>query len=253
MYMETLKYQDIETIILVAFALFFFVMERVAPKHATLDIKTHLKTDILAFVFLAVSVNFSRFVVPLFYDSIGFKTLGLLEATLNWPFFFKLIGAHLISDFMLYWIHRFMHKGGFLWRTHQWHHSAESLYWFSGFRTSFMHAFIYAFPQVLVGFYIFKFTPLELGIGFGVGAISNLFTHSNLALPKWLPLHWVFVTPDFHHPHHSQMGTQNKNFGNVFTFWDRLFGSYVDPKKIRPDFKYGLKEKPTNWRMMIGL
>jgi len=127
------------------------------------------------------------------------------------------------------------------------------LYWFSGFRTSLTHAFIYAFPQVFVGFYLFEFTPIELGSGFVLGVVSNLFTHSNIAVPEWLKLHWVLVTPDFHHPHHSQLGTQNKNFGNVFTLWDRLFGTYVDPEKIRKDFKYGLKEKPSDWRMMIGL
>ena len=251
--MRELNYQDYETIILVIFALAFFALEKWSPKHRNLDVKSHLKMDILAFILIAVSLNVSRNVVPMIFDSVGMKTWGIVEATMTWPFILKLIGAHIVSDFMLYWIHRGMHKWGPLWRTHQWHHSAEALYWFSGFRTSFMHVFIYAFPQVLVGFYLFKFRALELGIGFGIGAISNLFTHSNLALPKWLPIHWVFVTPDFHHPHHSQMGTQNKNFGNVFTFWDRLFGSYVDPKKIRADFKYGLKEKPKNWRMMIGI
>jgi sterol desaturase/sphingolipid hydroxylase (fatty acid hydroxylase superfamily) len=49
------------------------------------------------------------------------------------------------------------------------------------------------------------------------------------------------------------MGTQSKNFGNIFSFWDRLFGSYVNPEKMRSGHKYGLKEKPSNWRMMIGL
>jgi sterol desaturase/sphingolipid hydroxylase (fatty acid hydroxylase superfamily) len=251
--LENLKYQDIETFALITFALMFVCLERLWPKHQNLDIKSHLKLDLMAFVLLILGVNFSRFFVSYLYDHAGLKSLGLIVSTVSWPFILKMCLAQLIADFFLYWIHRGMHNWDILWRTHQFHHSAESLYWFSGFRTSFMHGLIYAFPQVLVGFYLFQFTPLELGLGFSFGVFSNLFTHSNLRVPRWLPLHWVFVTPDFHHPHHSQMGTQNKNFGNIFTIWDRLFGSYVDPKKIRADFKYGLKEKPRVWRMMLGL
>lgn len=251
--MENLRYQDYETIGLVLFAFMFMMIERLYPKNPDLDIKSHLKIDIAAFVLLVAGVNISRHAAALFFEAVNFNSLGILEFTFSWPFFVKLILAQLIADFLLYWLHRGMHSNSFLWRTHQFHHSAESLYWFSGFRTSFMHAFLYAFPQVLVGFFLFKFTPVELGIGFSLGVLSNNFTHSNLKLPSWIPLHWIVVTPDFHHPHHSQMGTQNKNFGNVFSIWDRLFGTYVAPQKIRPDFKYGLKEKPSYLRMMIGL
>lgn len=251
--LENLKYQDIETIALVTFALVFVALEKLSPKHKDLDVKTHLKMDIAAFILIVVSINISRPIVTYLYEVMNIKALGMIAATMTWPFLIKIAIAHLLSDFCLYWIHRAMHKNQTLWKTHQFHHSAESLYWLSGFRTSFTHVFIYAFPQVLVGFYLFHFTPLELGLGFSVGALSNLFTHSNINIPKWLPLHWLVVTPDFHHPHHSQMGTQNKNFGNVFSIWDRLFGTYVDPKKIRTDFKYGLKDKPVTKRMMFGI
>lgn len=248
-----MKYQDIETTLLIGFTLLFVWLERKWPKTQNLDVKTHLKDDVLAFIVLAIGVNLSRLIVTSLYDFIELKTYVSLENILTLPFIVKLFLLHLFSDFCLYWVHRGMHKWQFLWRTHQWHHSAESLYWLSGFRTSFMHAFLYAFPQILAGFYLFDMSPLEIGIGFGLGALANLFTHANIELPKWLPLHYFLVTPEYHHPHHSQMGTQNKNFGNVFTIWDRLFGTYVDPAKIKKDFKYGLKEKPSKWRMMLGL
>jgi sterol desaturase/sphingolipid hydroxylase (fatty acid hydroxylase superfamily) len=251
--MEHLTYQDIESFGLVVFALAFVCLERLFPKNPDLGIKEQLKLDLMGFIVLVVGVNLSRLLVTFLYEGIHLKQWTLISGSAEWPFILRLICVHVISDFVLYWIHRGMHGNAFLWKTHQWHHSAEKLYWFSGFRTSLTHAFLYAFPQVFVGFYLFHFTPLELGIGFTLGVISNLFTHSNLSVPAWLPLHWVLVTPDYHHPHHSQMGTQNKNFGNVFTVWDRVFGTYVDPSLIKKNFKYGLKEKPKSWRMMIGL
>jgi sterol desaturase/sphingolipid hydroxylase (fatty acid hydroxylase superfamily) len=251
--MENLGYEDVETIGLVIFAIFFVLWERLSPKNKNLDKKAHLKLDIAAFILIIVSINFSRFVVRHFYEFVNLPALNLMAATFTWPVVVKILLAHLVSDFFLYWIHRGMHTNNFLWKTHQFHHSTENLYWFSGFRTSFMHVFLFAFPQVLVGFYLFHLTPFQLGVGFALGALSQLFSHANIHIPKFLPLHHVLVTPDFHHPHHSQMGTQNKNFGSVFTIWDRLFGTYVDPSKIKQDYKYGLKEKPKTWRMMIGL
>jgi sterol desaturase/sphingolipid hydroxylase (fatty acid hydroxylase superfamily) len=246
-----LNYQDLETISLLGCGLLFILLERCLPKNRSLDVRGQFKLDVTAFIFLVISVNFSRWVASEFYETLAFKK-GLLSLS-GLPFIFQLMAAHLLSDFVLYWIHRGMHSNKLLWRTHEFHHSIDSLYWFSGFRTSFLHTCLYAFPQVLIGFYFFDFTSFELGIAFSLGVFFNIFIHSNIILPEWLPLHWIFVTPDFHHPHHSQLGTQNKNFANVFTIWDRLFGTYVPPKKIRKDFKYGLKEKSSLIRMMIGL
>lgn len=251
--MRELKYQDIESIAIVFFALVFYFWEARSPRNRNLPHSKHLKTDLAAFLLIILGVNLSREIVSLFYDSTQLRSFRLGDLSAAWPLHLRILCAHLVADFCLYWLHRGMHTWDFLWRTHRFHHSAESLYWFSGFRTSFLHIFLYAFPQVLVGMYLFHFTSLELGIAFSLGALSQFFTHANIRVPDWLPLHYVLVTPEFHHPHHSQLGTQNRNFGAVFTIWDRFFGTYVDPKKIRQDFAYGLKEKTPLWRMMIGL
>ena len=45
------------------------------------------------------------------------------------------------------------------------------------------------------------------------------------------PLHWVLVTPRFHLYHHSiDPAHHDRNFGIVFSFWDRLFGTYRAPR-----------------------
>ena len=42
-------------------------------------------------------------------------------------------------------------------------------------------------------------------------------------------LRWVFITPDMHRVHHSlDTAEHNGNYGGLFSFWDRLFGNYVD-------------------------
>jgi sterol desaturase/sphingolipid hydroxylase (fatty acid hydroxylase superfamily) len=52
------------------------------------------------------------------------------------------------------------------------------------------------------------------------------------------------VTPNFHRIHHSSRQSEtDSNYGQVFAFWDRLFGSYsgyADGK--RGDVEYGLTQ-----------
>ena len=74
-----------------------------------------------------------------------------------------------------------------------------------------------------------------------LSVLFTYFTHANISLPKKVDkaLSFVFVTPNMHKfHHHYQMPWTDKNFGNMFSFWDRLFGTFVcaDISKI----KYGL-------------
>ncbi|WP_217495951.1 sterol desaturase family protein [Mangrovivirga cuniculi] len=66
-------------------------------------------------------------------------------------------------------------------------------------------------------------------------------SHANVTTPKWIDntLGLIFVTPNMHKfHHHFERPWTDTNFGNIFSLWDRIFGTYVmdDPKKI----KYGL-------------
>ncbi len=61
------------------------------------------------------------------------------------------------------------------------------------------------------------------------GVASNFFEHANASTPAWAEriLRAGIVTPDLHRIHHSQgIVEQNRNFGEIFTCWDRLFGTY---------------------------
>jgi sterol desaturase/sphingolipid hydroxylase (fatty acid hydroxylase superfamily) len=65
-------------------------------------------------------------------------------------------------------------------------------------------------------------------------------------------LRWVVVTPDLHRTHHSvEMREGNSNFGQIFTIWDRLLGTYVDrPSVPEAELRMGLPEggRPAGFR-----
>ncbi len=70
-----------------------------------------------------------------------------------------------------------------------------------------------------------------------MSVVLSQFNHANIVVPKWLDkvLSPIFVTPDMHRVHHHyRMPYTDTNFGNIFSFWDRVLGTYseVDNSKL---------------------
>jgi sterol desaturase/sphingolipid hydroxylase (fatty acid hydroxylase superfamily) len=60
-------------------------------------------------------------------------------------------------------------------------------------------------------------------------AFANFFEHGNIDLPLKLEraLGRLLITPALHRRHHSREARLlDTNYGTIFSFWDRLFGSY---------------------------
>jgi sterol desaturase/sphingolipid hydroxylase (fatty acid hydroxylase superfamily) len=215
-----------------------------------------LKLDILSFAF-ALTVN--RLCTHLIRNCIGDVTPQFLVGSVYYlqhlPSLVKIVAALFIVDFIIYWIHRGQHHFDLLWRTHAWHHSIEEMYWFAGFRTSFLHSLIYNIPQVIIPVTLFRLSPAEAGIGYSLGLLIQFWEHTNLKVNVG-PLAWLIITPHYHRIHHSATIHRGKNLGTTFSIWDRMFGTFVDPVSVSDSFPLGLgepvrsKEIP---RMLLGL
>jgi sterol desaturase/sphingolipid hydroxylase (fatty acid hydroxylase superfamily) len=78
-----------------------------------------------------------------------------------------------------------------------------------------------------------------------MSVVLTQFNHANIKMPGSLDhaLGYIFCTPNIHriHHHHKQPYTDT-NFGNIFSFWDRIFGTFVmvDNRKLT----YGLDTYP---------
>ncbi len=46
---------------------------------------------------------------------------------------------------------------------------------------------------------------------------------------------------------------RDRNLGVTFTVWDRLFGTFVDPRTVEPGYKLGLGYPKSALRMTIGV
>ena len=130
----------------------------------------------------------------------------------------------LAIDFIYYWFHRTSHHVRFFWAIHMNHHSSEEMNFLVALRQAWFNPIFrvpFFFILPLIGF-----NPLLTVI---VGAASTLWAviqHTKM-IGKLGPLEWIFVTPSAHRVHHGVNDEyMDKNFGNLFIIWDRMFGTH---------------------------
>lgn len=166
-----------------------------------------------------------------------FGLLYLIDA----PIWLELLLAVMFLDLVAQWVaHYFLHKFKWMWKMHMVHHSDTMVDATTGTRH---HPGDYALREcyALVAIVITGM-PLAYYLFYRITTILFTYiTHANISLPKWLDktMSYVFVTPDMHKfHHHFERPWTDTNFGNIFSIWDRMFGTFVyeDPKQI----KYGL-------------
>ena len=198
---------------------------------------------------IVVVVNVGLFSVAckwLLTPSVGFESAPLGGL----PLAAKIIAALITIDFTLYWLHRSMHRPS-LWNTHRFHHSVKDLDWLKGIYTSGTHIAIYVAPQVLIGYYVFGFSRIEMAIAVVISYFVQLWQHANVTIDIGV-LKYLFVTPQSHRIHHA-LGEEfrDKNFGAVFSVWDVLFGTYVAPS--HEDYELGTEDEVPIVRGLIGV
>jgi sterol desaturase/sphingolipid hydroxylase (fatty acid hydroxylase superfamily) len=134
----------------------------------------------------------------------------------------------LCADFCLYWEHRLYHEVRVLWPVHAVHHSVESMDWLAGSRGHFIQVFSER-AMVMVPLYLLGVDKAALDIYVSFAALQAILIHCNLGIP-FGPFKYVFVTPQFHHWHHSsEKPAIDTNYSAHTVLFDRLFGTYHMP------------------------
>lgn len=152
--------------------------------------------------------------------------------------FFQIAEVIVLSDFSIYWAHRFQHKYDFLWRFHKVHHTAESVDYLAAFREHPLDNIytrgIETLPAILLGF------DLNLIAGFvSFRGLWALFIHSNVNIRLGF-LEIILGSPHLHHWHHELITGGNYNYANLSPLMDFIFGTYYNPEKSAE--KFGISE-----------
>lgn len=160
---------------------------------------------------------------------------------LNWipslPLWLEiLIGVMLLDLIGAYLAHWAEHKIKPLWMIHLVHHSDHKVDTTTANRHHPLESFV-RFGFTLFGVFIIG---TDMGIVMMYQSLSLIltqFNHANIKLPKKIDLmiSYFLVSPDMHKTHHHyRLPYTDSNFGNIFSIWDHIFGTFLpfDRKKL---------------------
>lgn len=229
------------TLLLVGGLTIFWLIESAVPlfsfrynkwKHAAINIFFTLTT---------VVVNFSMaFVLVMASDWAVANDFGLIQWIPMPLWLYALVGLMLMDLIGAWLIHYIEHRVRWMWRFHLIHHTDQTVDTTTANRHhpgESVFRFVFTTLAVLIigapMWMVFVYQTLSL--------VLTQFNHSNVRMPDWLDnaLVWVICTPNMHRVHHHyRQPYTDTNFGNIFSIWDRLFGTYV--KVDNDKLKYGV-------------
>ena len=228
-YFETIPSSH-RTLLLISGLSFFWILENNVSlfrfkynkwKHAIPNLFFTLTTIIINFLLAFLLLNISDIVT-----SNKFGLLNWLPIIPIWiNVFLGILFLDLIGAYLPHWLE---HKIKPLWMIHLVHHSDHHVDTTTANRHHPLESLI-RFTFTLIGVLI---TGANIGIVMlyqSISLISTQFNHANIKLPKRVDLFlsYFFVSPDMHKIHHHyRLPFTDSNFGNIFSIWDRLFGTY---------------------------
>jgi sterol desaturase/sphingolipid hydroxylase (fatty acid hydroxylase superfamily) len=225
---------------LLLFAFIFIFIEKIfGHKKDQLIFRREWQTDVAYFTFNHILIGIFLIIVNSFVAQFHFAIHdGLQTFIQSLHFIVQFLLIMLVADIVQYWSHRAYHEIPFLWKFHAIHHSSEEMDWIAGSRVHVVELLLtrmlILLPLVLLGF---EQSAVNAYIAFV--AFQAVFDHANVSVTPGI-FRYVFVTPNFHHWHHSQDAEAlDKNYAAHFSFLDYLFGTAVDSQKMWPE-RYGV-------------
>jgi len=153
--------------------------------------------------------------------------------------------AFIALDFAGYWVHRISHEYNLFWNNHIIHHSSEEYNLACALRQSV--------SVVVKIFALFLLPAALLGVPAPVIAIVaplHLFAqfwYHTRHVGKMGVLEKIIVTPSHHRVHHAiNPEYLDKNYGQIFIFWDKLFNTFQAERADVPAV-YGVTRPVHTW------
>lgn len=200
----------------------------------------------LFFTATTIVVNFS--LAFLLLQTAAYVTnhrIGLLQMIPEIPLWlFALAGLLLLDLIGAYAAHYFEHRIPVLWRFHLVHHTDT---WIDTTTANRHHPgeSVIRFVFTLAGV-VLTGAPMWLVFLYqSLSVVLSQFNHANISLPEKVDtaLSLLLVSPNMHKVHHHyKLPYTDSNYGNIFSIWDRLFGTF---RYLKPgDIVYGVDTHP---------
>lgn len=159
--------------------------------------------------------------------------------------FFTYLIAFLVLDFAGYWTHRIAHEYNFFWNSHIIHHSSEEFNLACALRQN-ISGFVKMFTILLLPAALLGVPEKVIAIVAPLHLFAQFWYHTR-HIGKMGFLEKIIVTPSHHRVHHAiNKEYLDKNYGQIFIFWDKWFGSFQEElATVKP--VYGITRPAATW------
>ena len=184
--------------------------------------------------------------------------IGLYLVIISYPFLVRTLAltqientfivyviAFFALDFAGYWVHRLQHVNNFFWNGHIIHHSSEEFNLACALRQS-ISAIVKIFAIFLLPAAILGVPAQVIAVVAPLHLFAQFWYHTQ-HIGKMGFLEKIIVTPSHHRVHHAINPVyMDKNYGQIFIFWDKWFGTF---QKELPDVPpvYGITRPVRTW------
>ena len=226
------------SLILVGGLTFFWVLEGSVPLFKFNYKKWQHAIPNLFFTITTIIINFVlAFLLLMSADWVMANDFGILNWLPELPLWLYIILGVLFMDFFgAYLPHLVEHKVKPLWMIHLVHHSDHKVDTTTANRHHPLESII-RFGFTLFGVLVVGAPIAIVMIYQSMSLVFTQFNHANIKIPRSVDklLSYVIVSPDMHKVHHHNLlPYTDANYGNIFSIWDRLLGTYMhlDREKI---------------------
>ena len=228
--------QTVYLVLMAGLLAFFVVWEAGSPRYAFSSNdarRRHLLRHAGLFVLLLIASNVLLAYVPAALKSLSLDGPSTAFTGLSVGLAMQVVLGVLILDCYEYLWHRACHRVPWLWRLHRVHHADTHIDFSTGMRFHPIENLASLVVKVLL--------LSALGLPLWIEAVRILANnpaafaqHANVVFPAWVERwpRWLVITPELHRVHHSiDPAHYDRNFGELFSFWDRCFGTLLEPSK----------------------
>lgn len=219
------------SLILVGGITFFWLLEGSLPLFNFTYKKWKHAIPNFFFTLTTIIINFGlAFLLVASADWVDQNQFGIINWIPNLPLWAYVFLGVLLLDFVgAYLAHYVEHKVKPLWMIHLVHHTDHNVDTTTANRHHPLESVI-RFVFTLAGVFVVG-TPIAIVMLYqSLSLVATQFSHANIKLPKRVDvaLSYVIVSPDMHKVHHHYvLPYTDSNYGNIFSIWDRLFGTFM--------------------------
>lgn len=240
-HIAVLPEKKFQTLLIFGIFILQYLFEHVLPQNKKYNNARHEGFNFLIGIANGLLLFIPSALLVQLLNRIDKSNIGLLQQV-SLPLWLNIGITILAMDFLMYWWHRYNHTKMFFWQFHKFHHQEEKMNSTTALR---FHSIELLFSVIgkAVFYLLSGFSFIPILIYETLFFITVVLHHSNIAVSKKFDMAYrqIFSSPNMHRIHHSNIQQEtDSNYGSVFSWWDRLFGTYKN--KAAGEIIFGIDE-----------